>query len=123
MEKVLCLGCMQEKEQRPVCEHCGFDERTGNHPHQLPVGTILQNQYLIGRVLGQGGFGITYEALDCSTGRHVAIKELFIKEICNREKIHFLFQLTKQTHPHSILIVASSSKRPIVSKLCRAPTS
>lgn len=64
MEKVLCLGCMQEKEQRPVCEHCGFDERTGNHPHQLPVGTILQNQYLIGRVLGQGGFGITYAGWD-----------------------------------------------------------
>ena len=87
------------------------------------VGTKIKKRYEILRYISSGGFGITYEALDCSTGRHVAIKELFIKEICNREKIHFLFQLTKQTHPHSILIVASSSKRPIVSKLCRAPTS
>ena len=24
------------------------------------MGTLLQNQYIVGRVLGQGGFGITY---------------------------------------------------------------
>lgn len=56
----LCLGCMSQKSQSPVCEYCGFDERTNNHPHQLPIGTLLQNQYMVGKVLGQGGFGITY---------------------------------------------------------------
>lgn len=45
----LCLGCMKQREQRPVCEHCGYDERHQNLPHQLPVGTLLQNQYLVGR--------------------------------------------------------------------------
>ena len=51
MDKVLCMGCMQEKQQRPVCELCGYDELVPNQPHQLPVGSLLQNQYLVGKVL------------------------------------------------------------------------
>ena len=76
MEK-LCLGCMQMKQCVPFCEHCGFDERTENQPHQLPMGTLLQNQYLVGKVLGQGGFGITYMGWDQHLSIPVAIKEYF----------------------------------------------
>lgn len=73
----LCFGCMSQKSQSPVCEYCGFDERTENQSHQLPIGTILQNQYLVGRVLGQGGFGITYIGWDQHLSIPVAIKEYF----------------------------------------------
>jgi len=73
----ICFGCMQQKENGSVCEHCGFDERTNNLPHQLPVGTLLHNQYLVGRVLGQGGFGITYIGWDQSLSIPVAIKEYY----------------------------------------------
>ncbi|MBO7253322.1 MAG: hypothetical protein J6V25_11935, partial [Oscillospiraceae bacterium] len=73
MEK-LCLGCMQMKHNSPVCEHCGYDETKENLPHQLPAGTLLKNQYLIGRVLGQGGFGITYLGWDQHLSVPVAIK-------------------------------------------------
>lgn len=46
--------------------------------HLLP-GTILQNgRYRIGKVLGQGGFGITYLAEQIGLNRTVAIKEFFI---------------------------------------------
>ena len=41
MEK-LCLGCMQMKQDEPICEHCGFDEQKENQSHQLPVGTLLR---------------------------------------------------------------------------------
>ena len=44
MEENRCPGCMEEKQQHPVCEHCGWDERTQNEPHQLPVGSILRGQ-------------------------------------------------------------------------------
>ncbi|WP_235204217.1 serine/threonine-protein kinase [Deinococcus sp. RL] len=45
----------------------------------LPVGTLLNlGQYVVRDVLGQGGFGITYEARDTRLGHRVAIKELFI---------------------------------------------
>jgi serine/threonine protein kinase len=46
--------------------------------HALPVGTKLQGAlYSIGRVLGQGGFGITYLGSDSGLKRPVAIKEFF----------------------------------------------
>lgn len=80
----LCFGCMQPKENSPVCEHCGFDEHQDNLSHQLPVGTILQNHYLIGKVLGQGGFGITYLGWDQNLSVPVAIKEYFPSGVVQR---------------------------------------
>ena len=75
---------MQQKEESPTCEHCGFDERQENLSHQLPIGTMLQNQYLVGKVLGQGGFGITYIGWDQNLSIPVAIKEYFPGGIVQR---------------------------------------
>ena len=50
------------------------------------IGKTLQNgKYEIKRVLGQGGFGITYEGVQTGLGRKVAIKEFFMKDFCERE--------------------------------------
>ena len=47
--------------------------------HQLPSGTYLeQNKYYIERVLGDGGFGITYLGYDVKLQRKVAIKEFYM---------------------------------------------
>ena len=46
--------------------------------HLQPNTTLQGGKYRIERVLGQGGFGITYLALQTSLNRYVAIKELFI---------------------------------------------
>ena len=52
----------------------------------LPSGYILERNYRIESVLGQGGFGITYLATDLTLSRKVAIKEFFPKEFCDREQ-------------------------------------
>lgn len=53
----------------------------------LEPGTVLQNgRYRIIRTLGQGGFGITYEAEQAVLHRRVAIKEFFMKEYCERDE-------------------------------------
>ena len=53
---------------------------------QLQSGSLLQGgKYRIERVLGQGGFGITYQAVQVALNRKVAIKEFFMKEYCNRD--------------------------------------
>ena len=52
----------------------------------LQQGSTLQGgRYKIERVLGQGGFGITYLAVQSGLERKVAIKEFFMKELCNRD--------------------------------------
>ena len=47
------------------------------YPLALQRGTILSGRYVLNRVLGQGGFGITYEAEDYHTKQLVAVKEYF----------------------------------------------
>ena len=47
---------------------------------------LLQGgKYRIERVLGQGGFGITYQAIQVALNRRVAIKEFFMKDYCERD--------------------------------------
>lgn len=51
----------------------------------LKQGAFLRHDtYRIEKVLGQGGFGITYLAMDLSLDRYVAIKEFFPKDYCDR---------------------------------------
>lgn len=54
--------------------------------NELHANTSLHNsRYAIQKTLGQGGFGITYLAYDNVNRRQVAIKEFFMKELCNRK--------------------------------------
>lgn len=54
---------------------------------ELTVGSKLQNgKYVILGVLGQGGFGITYEGIQGGLNRRVAIKEFFMKDYCVRDE-------------------------------------
>ncbi len=53
----------------------------------LHEGATLQGgKYIIEGVIGQGGFGITYLAIQSSLERKVAIKEFFMKELCERDE-------------------------------------
>ena len=52
--------------------------------HLQPNTTLQGGKYRIERVLGQGGFGITYMATLVSSNRQVAIKELFLNGVNER---------------------------------------
>lgn len=53
----------------------------------LENGVKLRNgKYIIDQFLSSGGFGYTYLAHEATTKQRVAIKELFIKEICTRSE-------------------------------------
>lgn len=74
-----CIGCETEIENYP-CPYCGFNKSDYHHPeHALPFEHILHGRYLTGKVLGQGGFGITYVGWDLLHQVKVAIKEYFPK--------------------------------------------
>lgn len=72
-----CFKCMKEiKEDISLCPYCGFDnEHIDASEYAMKPGTILHGQYLIGTVLGQGGFGITYVGYDTFLKLKVCIKE------------------------------------------------
>ena len=48
-----------------------------DYPAALKKESILNGRYIIKDIIGQGGFGITYKALDYGTGGIVAVKEYF----------------------------------------------
>lgn len=54
----------------------------------LCPGTMLRGRYRIEKVLGQGGFGITYSALDVKVFQRVAVKELFPSRCVTRSENH-----------------------------------
>ena len=73
-----CLNCFSPLAGGAVCPRCGFDNAAYRpEPHHLPPGVILQNRYVVGRAMGQGGFGITYVGFNTNLDRRVAIKEYF----------------------------------------------
>ena len=85
--QIVCYNCFQQRDSLDgPCPHCGFDlaENEKKYPVALRAGTVVNGRYIVGRVLGQGGFGITYLAWDTQLEAKVAIKEFMPNEIATR---------------------------------------
>ena len=77
MEFNHCYRCMEEITAYP-CPDCGYDPaQCMPQSFVLRPGSILRGKYIVGTVLGQGGFGITYIGWDLMLTRRVAIKEYY----------------------------------------------
>ena len=77
MNPAICSICNSPlSDSAGPCAVCGTPTAAGSR--SLPVGTHLQNgKYSLGRILGEGGFGITYLGAHRHLQLTVAIKELF----------------------------------------------
>ncbi|MGN1100925.1 MAG: leucine-rich repeat domain-containing protein [Huintestinicola sp.] len=76
-KRSLCGNCFSPM-RGTTCQKCGYTETRAFSAHDaLPVGTKLNDRYIIGKMLGKGGFGITYLAFDEAENRAVAIKEYY----------------------------------------------
>ncbi len=82
----LCLKCMDANMLNGYCPLCGFSLSSYQKPmHLLTPGTVLAGKYLVGTAIGEGGFGITYVALDLNLLMKVAIKEYFPSGFVTRD--------------------------------------
>ena len=83
--ETMCISCMEDDSGAPICPKCGASAQI---PHtnnlQLAPRTVLRQQYLIGRALGHGGFGITYLAYDIGLQSRLAIKEYMPSGVAGR---------------------------------------
>ena len=77
MNTVTCAYCGADRQDSLVaCPSCGGAQAAP--VRTLPAGTELQGgKFTIGRILGEGGFGITYKGAHKPLQRTVALKELF----------------------------------------------
>lgn len=80
-----CIKCFKETGDNTICSSCGYDISEYHCPNScLAPGVIIGGRYEIGRVIGEGGFGITYAAYDKTLGSKCAVKEYFPRALSSR---------------------------------------
>ncbi len=81
-----CLGCMELfGDEFEICPHCGYIVGTpAEEAVHIEPGTLLYDRYIVGKVLGYGGFGVTYLGWDGKLEQKVAIKEYLPSEFSTR---------------------------------------
>ena len=81
-----CMGCMEEiAKEEQVCRHCGYRKNTDvKEAYYLLPGQTVGEKYIAGKVLGYGGFGVTYIGWDTVLNRKIAIKEYLPSDFATR---------------------------------------
>ena len=64
----------------------------------LPSGTVLHGRYRIERVLGSGGFGHVYLAVDLQTNQQYAIKEYLVTGASGKAQLEHEARVLSQLH-------------------------
>lgn len=83
-----------------------LDIRNTEQTHILPQGTMLRDRYRIERVIGEGGFGITYEGTDTVLNLRVCVKEFYLNGSVTRDT----------THSNEVSALVSESSRELFTR-------
>lgn len=83
-----CYLCMSHTTENKKCPCCGESIEYEAPVHHLKPGTVLRDKYLIGKAIGEGGFGITYMGRDLTLDMKIAVKEYYPNGISNRNNDH-----------------------------------
>lgn len=82
----LCMGCMESNPDGGVCPYCGYAPGTPSLPAYLAPGTVLNERYLVGKLMRYNGEGADYIAFDTVTSSKVTIREYMPDTLCGRNK-------------------------------------
>ena len=82
----LCMGCMNELEEDGTCSYCNYNADSPYLQSYLPPKTMLDNRYIVGKVLSYNGEGASYIGYDTVTSSKVVIHEYMPDTLCSRTK-------------------------------------
>lgn len=87
MDTYRCLGCMSIiRSLDNICPFCGFSFESYDYQSKwIYPNTLINRKYILGKVLGEGGFGITYLGWDLNLQVRIAVKEYFPVGIVTRD--------------------------------------
>lgn len=85
-ESKLCMGCMGNNTVNGVCTDCGYSDKTPFLPSYLAPRTVLNERYIVGKLLRYNGEGALYLAYDTVTNKKINIKEYMPDTLCSRTK-------------------------------------
>jgi len=86
--KYRCAGCLKELNTESEICGCGCNNSTvENPPHCLPIGTVLGDSYMVGKVIGEVGFGITYVGWEMDLDIKLAVKEFYMNGYNTRNSV------------------------------------
>lgn len=92
-----CPNCFCSVQSQ-ICHNCGYDQNNANqYDEVLPPNIILNARYLVGRVLGKGGFGVTYLAKDLIENKLVAVKECLPENFAYRDSNFYVHNIESNT--------------------------
>ena len=82
----LCMGCMSAKDYSGPCEKCGYIDNSAYLPDYLPPFTLLNDRYVVGKLLSHNGEGAVYLGYDKAEEKKITIKEYMPAALCERDK-------------------------------------
>lgn len=72
------------EEGAAVCPLCGDIASATNPPHVLPLGTVLSERYMVGRLLKDSGDSAVYVGYDTVLKAPITVREFFPQTLCER---------------------------------------
>lgn len=85
-DKNLCMGCMNELDENGVCHYCNYTDNVPFLQSYLAPKTVLDNRYIVGKMLSYNGEGASYICYDTVAKAKVVIREYMPDTLCEREK-------------------------------------
>mgnify|MGYP000714295176 CR=1 FL=1 len=77
----------------------------------LPIGTILHNKYKIEEYLSSGGFGNTYLVKDITSEKKFAVKEYYMRDVCQRDDDDKTLKITSSHNENIVFALCSKFKK------------
>lgn len=82
----LCMGCMEQYDTEGDCPFCGYSDSEPYNTSYLAPKTVLDERYVVGKLLSYNGESATYLGYDNVLKDKVFIKEYMPDSLCTRSK-------------------------------------